>query len=208
MKKQKRRQETEDRLLIAVGEQLRTVGVVGLTIKQIAAHACVDKALIYRYFGNLDGLLAVYAETADFWPSLEEVLGTNREALANRDPARRIALTLANFSRGLRARPHTLALLGQECVERTALTTALEAVRERRSGEFAAAMEAEGTPPPLVGLVVTLFAAAINYLSVRSQNISIFAGLPIADEEDWARIHDSMEAVLRAILTQPNQRNR
>ncbi len=50
----------EQKLIKAVGEILREQGFDQLKINKIAQQAEVNKVLIYRYFGGLEGLLAAY----------------------------------------------------------------------------------------------------------------------------------------------------
>ncbi len=201
MKKQQRRLDTERRLVEAVDTLLRTEGPASLSLKRITALARADKVQVYRYFGDLDGLLTAYAEGADLWPSVDEILGPDRRLLDEPDPSRRIAATLGSYAGALRRRPHTLALLAQECSERTPLTIALEAVRERRAGDLARAVAAGGPPEPLVGLAVALFAAAINYLAVRGRDIDVFSGVPIATDQDWQRMEGGIARIVAALLS-------
>ena len=57
-----RRLRTEQRLVSAVGELLRESGVAALGVNAVAERAGVEKVLVYRYYGGLDGLMEAYAE--------------------------------------------------------------------------------------------------------------------------------------------------
>jgi AcrR family transcriptional regulator len=196
-----RRLRTEERLVSAVGELLREGGVAALGVNAVAERAEVEKVLVYRYFGGLDGLMAAYAARSDFWPTLDELLGPGREVLRDTDPARAVARVLGNYARALRKRKVTLDLLAFECSQRNALTVALEEVRERRSEELYAALAGAGFPVSgPVGAVGALFSAAINYLTVRGRDIRVFGGLPVRTESDWDVIEGAMESAFRALL--------
>lgn len=196
-----RRLRTEERLVSAVGELLREGGVAALGVNAVAERAEVEKVLVYRYFGGLDGLMAAYAARSDFWPTLDELLGPGREVLRDADPARAVARVLGNYARALRKRKVTLDLLAFECSQRNALTVALEEVRERRSEELYAALVGAGFPlSGAMGAVGALFSAAINYLTVRGRDIRVFGGLPVRTESDWDAIEGAMEATFRALL--------
>ncbi len=56
------RAQTEQRLIDAVHELITDVGFNRVGINRIAQHARVNKILIYRYFGGLDGLIKAYYE--------------------------------------------------------------------------------------------------------------------------------------------------
>jgi len=59
--------ETKEKLIKAVGQVLETEGHTGLKVSKIAAKAGVDKALIYRYFGDVDNLIEIFLLREDFW---------------------------------------------------------------------------------------------------------------------------------------------
>ena len=54
------RAQTEQRLINAVGQLLLNEGIESVRINRIASHAGVNKILIYRYFGGLNGLRDAY----------------------------------------------------------------------------------------------------------------------------------------------------
>ncbi len=198
-----RRLHTEAELVRAVGELLTEGGVAAVGINAIAERAQVDKVLIYRYFGDLDGLLERYGESGDFWPTLDEVLGPDRDALRLELPemARTI---LGRYAHALRSRPITLELLAWECVERSPLTRALEAARERWSDALFAEVRATGAPltPPVL-TTLAMMSAAINYLAVRGREIAVFSGLPVGSDAGWHAIDDAIEQAIRGLTSAP-----
>lgn len=54
------RAQTEQRLIDAVGQIIKEDGFDQIGINKIANRAGINKILIYRYFGGLDGLLVAY----------------------------------------------------------------------------------------------------------------------------------------------------
>lgn len=184
----------------AVGEVLARGGVSAVGVNAIAEQAEVDKVLIYRYFGDLDGLLERYGESGDFWPTLDEVLGPDRDALTLPLPAMARTI-LGRYAKALRGRPVTLELLAWECVERSPLTRALEATRERWSDALFAEVMATGAPltPPVL-TTLAMMSAAINYLAVRGREIAVFSGLPVGSEAGWQAIDDAIERVVSGLL--------
>ena len=63
----KDRDNTERRILDAVGRIVEREGFEAVGINAVTAESGVSKILIYRYFGSIDGLLAKYLEDKDFW---------------------------------------------------------------------------------------------------------------------------------------------
>jgi AcrR family transcriptional regulator len=198
-----RRKRTEERLIAAVGELLAAEGIAALGVNAIAARADVEKVLIYRYFAGLEGLMAAYAARGDFWPTVDEVLGKKREVLAHDDPAEVVAQALSRYASALRKRPVTLDLLGWECAHENPLTKALETVRETRTLEMMAELaRAKGPIAPGTAELIALFAAAINYLLVRSRGLRVFGGVGVKSERDWAALEQVMKRALRGMLTE------
>lgn len=198
-----RRQRTEEKLVAAVGALLRKGGVAAVGVNAVAEEAEVEKVLVYRYFGGLDGLMEAYAARSDFWPTLAELIGEHGEVLRDRDKARAGARVLANYAAALRKRPVTLDLLAFECSGRNALTVALEGVRERRTEELYAALQAAGVPA--LTELGALFAAAINYLAVRGRELRVFGGLGVRTADDWARIEEVVYEAFAAVARRPRR---
>jgi AcrR family transcriptional regulator len=194
-----RREATEEKILAAVGSLLESRGVEALGVNAIAGAAGVDKVLIYRYFGDLDGLMRRYGESADFWPSLDEILGGNREVLRAVTAGEVASRIVVNYGRALRRRPATIALLSWECAHRNELTTILEETREAWSDRLLEEVRRAwpSTPSVVFGLA-TLLSAAMNYLVLRSRGTKVFGGMDLDSEEGWAAIEATITAALRA----------
>ncbi len=195
-----RRARTEEKLVQAAGKLLRRGGVAALGVNAVAEEAGVEKVLVYRYFGGIEGLMETYAMRSDFWPTLAELIGEAGEVVDVDEPARTAGRILANYARALRKRPVTLDLLAWECANRNPLTAALEKVREERALELDRALAAHGLrlSPSAAGLGA-LLAAAMNYLAVRSRDIRVFGGLPVGTDADWDRIEELITGIYGAM---------
>lgn len=100
--RERNREETTARILGAVGEVLARDGFGGIGINAIARQAGVDKVLIYRYFGGLPELLQAWGASGRFWPSVDELLGDDREAFLALPLAERYVRFFEHFVAGLR----------------------------------------------------------------------------------------------------------
>jgi AcrR family transcriptional regulator len=189
------------RILEAVGRMIVRDGLAAIGVNALAREAGCDKVLIYRYFGDLEGVYSAYAAQSDFWWSVEEL---TRGIDASRTPAAEAMKTLLRrHAEALRARPVTLAVLAAELTNRTPLVVALEAVRERRALELSAWIGEHYQLPPSrdVEAVGMLLGVAINYLAVRARTIRVMSGVRIRTDRDWERILGAVDSVIDGVLS-------
>ena len=192
--------ETKTKILDALARVIVRDGLAATGINALAREAGADKVLIYRYFGDLDGVYRAYAERSDFWYS-------NAAMLAGIEPSKvtlpqAVKLCLRRHASEIRKRPVTLAVLAAEPAQRTPLVIALEAVRERRATELAAWLAAHYELPQGFDLeaAAMLLGAAINYLAARSRTIRVMSGVGIATDEDWDRILSAVDRIVDRIF--------
>ena len=190
------REQTRQLLIEVVGRVLAQDGFAGLGVNAVARAAGVDKVLIYRYFDGLPNLLQAYGESGDFWPSLEEVLGPDEEALRKLPLDARTAIIVANLLDALRKRPQTIEILAWEAVQQNPLTDTLADIRERWSREVIARMLPDSVKDEAdVLALASLLVAGVQYLLIRSRNTKLYGGLALQTEDGWRRIRN---AVFRA----------
>ncbi|MDO8838543.1 MAG: helix-turn-helix domain-containing protein [Parvibaculum sp.] len=190
---------TEGTILDAVSRLILRDGLSGVGINALAREAGVDKVLIYRYFGDLDGLYRAYAEHGDFWWTVEEMLAATDGATDAADALKR---GLRHHAAAMRQRPVTLAVIAAEPTNRTALVVALEEVREKRSIEL---MEKEaarhgGWGDVDIAAVTALLAAAIDYLAARALRIRVYGGVEIKTNKDWERVLATVDAMIDGVF--------
>ncbi|MEQ1570481.1 MAG: helix-turn-helix domain-containing protein [Myxococcota bacterium] len=182
------RKGVEQRLIDAVGAQIADHGLGALGVNAVAARAGVDKVLIYRYFGGLDGLVERWAASPGFWPSVDEVL---QGVPLDGPPGRAARVFLARYRQALAARPATLALLAWECAGDHPSLRALEAARER----WALELRDRVALPPEAWALATLLGAGVQYLALRSPRVTTYSGLSL-DEPGWEALLDVVERAI------------
>ena len=180
------REKTGKAILDAVGRLILRDGLSGVGINAVAREAGADKVLIYRYFGDLDGLYRAYAETGDFWWTVEDMLASVGGA--------------ATLAEALKAEPEN----------RTPLVVALEEVRERRSLDLMKNVAVrydvpEGADVPAL---TALLAAAIDYLLARARSIRVYGGVEIKTPKDWERIFATIDAMIDGALAPAHPKGR
>lgn len=180
----------------AVGELLAEQSFSSLNVEALARRAGFNKALVYRYFGGLEGVVAAYAGTDDFLPGAEE-LGRGLPDGGEPWPPRRIlALVLKNFARGLRGRPASVQILLHGAGAGGAITEALERGRRQRVQVMRQHL---GITDQAVGLdmdmVMALFLSAFLMLVAHQQRAyAVFDGVGI--EQFWFRMEATIDALL------------
>ncbi|MEF2231729.1 MAG: TetR/AcrR family transcriptional regulator [Pseudodesulfovibrio sp.] len=191
---------TKGKLIRAVGKVMAEVGFQNLGVNLVAREAGVDKKLIYRYYGGLTGLVAAYGLTVEFWPSAEELLGPDRDAIRGLAPHELMALFFKRYLKAILARPNTLEILAWEALERNALTRTLEEVRVKTALEFFELMEKD--PPSEVDLtaLVLFMAAGVNFLAVRSRIHRHLGGVDLQSDQGWSRIEKTIDQLMQGVL--------
>lgn len=216
-KERKNRAEKEARILEALGELLAEQGFVAVGVNALAKRAGVDKVLIYRYFGGLDGAMSSYAKSGDFWPSAKELLGIKElgeseanSALVefqNQPFGQQLGCIMRRYVQGIRKRPLTLEILAWETIERNELTIALETVREEMGVEVIQYLSVEPQQAELLQSVTAIFSAAVNYLAVRARKIRTFNGIDITQDSGWDQLVTTMEAMAQALFSETELSN-
>lgn len=210
MKAMRDRGATEERILAAVGQVLARDGFGALGINAIAREAGVDKVLIYRYFGGLPELLRQWGASGRFWPTVDELLGEDRQAVLALPLAERYALFFDRFIDAMRARPLTLEILAAEIVERNELTAILEAEREQWGAQAEALFGGDdlARAPQLRGITL-LLVAGVMYLLVRARKIRIFGTIDLHTDAGWAALKAAVAGMAQqAFAAQPSRRAR
>jgi AcrR family transcriptional regulator len=210
MKAMRDRGATEERILAAVGQVLAREGFGALGINAIAREAGVDKVLIYRYFGGLPELLRQWGASGRFWPTMDELLGNDRQAVLALPLAERYALFFDRFIDALRARPLTLEILAAEIVERNELTAILETEREQWGSQAEALFGGDdlARAPQLRGITL-LLVAGVMYLLVRARKIRIFGAIDLHTDAGWSTLKAAVAGMAQqAFAAQPSRRAR
>ncbi len=187
---------TQGRLIKAVGELLARRGFSALGVNAVAKQAGVDKVLIYRYFGGMPELLRAFGESAEFWPSFDEMTGGNPEVLAARSLPEITSTVLVNFARALRRRPLTQEIMAWETVEQNELTMVLKNIREEMAVKLFKELGAKNAAAGLdVGALTTLIAAGISYLVIRARDTGVFNTVDIGSERGWQRLESAITGI-------------
>ena len=191
---------TSRRLINAVGSLLAKKGFVGVGVNAVAREAGVDKVLIYRYFGGLEGLIAAFAQEGDFWPSALELAGGDLQKFSQMPLDERLSYFGSNFFQALKKRPVTQAIMAWEMIEPNGLTEELERIREEGIMEFFKMFFTKEEINFDLQAVIMLLGAGISYLVIRSKHIDFYGGLELNSDEGWKRMEKAFENITHGIL--------
>jgi AcrR family transcriptional regulator len=108
---QKARQKAATRQALIEGLEVQLAQGVQLSVEGIAARAGVNKALLYRYFGGLPGLIGAFAAGAQFMPDEQELLAYCGSNLAKLPPRERFVQCMLAYVRALERRPAAVQIL-------------------------------------------------------------------------------------------------
>jgi len=194
------KQITSRRLISAVGSLLAKKGFKGIGVNAVAREAGVDKVLIYRYFGGLEGLIAAFGKEGDFWPSALELAGGDLKKFSQMPLDERLSVFASNFIDALRKRPLTQAIMAWEIIEPNGLTEELERIREQGIIEFFQMFFVKDQLQIDLQAIIMLIGAGTSYLVLRSKNIDLFGGLDLGSEQGWKRIEKAIETITHGVL--------
>lgn len=197
------KQITSRRLISAIGSLLGREGFKGVGINAVAREAGVDKVLIYRYFGGLQGLIAAFGKEGDFWPSALELAGGDLQKFSNLSLEERLSVFSKNFILALRKRPLTQAIMAWEVLETNELTCELEAVREQSIMDFFKMFFLQNKTQADLQAITMLMGAAISYLIIRSAHIDLYGGIRLDSEQGWERIQAGIDTIIKGVLRLP-----
>lgn len=187
---------TETRILEAARQIIARDGFAALGVNVLAAEAGCDKKLITRYFGGLDGVVAVLGGEAGFW------VGAPTPTGAGGDYADRMVALLELYREHLDANPLLLRMLGAELIAASPILAEMEQARSVAIGQWMAKARGDLKPPegvdaPAINAVIL---AALHYLALRGQTLNSFAGIDLSSETGRQRINKAMAMILRKTL--------
>jgi AcrR family transcriptional regulator len=188
------RQATEDVLLDALESVLLRDGLRNLSVNAVIEAAGVGKPLLYRYFGDLSGLVRAWGERRGLWADLAaQGEPPSRHAIDDRAFREQVTDELVGVAEYLRHHPVSVEFLAEELSANTDFSEAFAAARADSRRPFLRTMLAD--PRYLRRdnrrLIVVLYAAVV-YLSMRAARSPACMGLRLDTEAGW---NDAMAMV-------------
>lgn len=200
---QRSRIDTENRLLDAVGQLIASNGLNQIGINRIASHSGINKILIYRYFGGLDGLLeAYYAKTRP----IVSVPPIDVNALKDAPLSEFFDVCyqyIVDEFRILRQSPEAQEFLKADLINNSGPSSLLaiekEAALLKMVDELSALIgTTKGRPFSII------IVSAMTLLTFMSEQKRVVMGIDLSSDEGWAEIESALKNIYRGgcLLTQ------
>lgn len=193
--KERDRDNTEEKLINAVGELIVEVGFENLGINQVAKHAGFSKNLIYRYFDSLDGLIYAYMKKHDFWVNANDEKPNTSDIKAYlKDFYRR---EIAEYRRSIalkRLRRWELSTDKNFVVE-------IRAQREKNGVQFMNIMSGFAKiDKEQLQAISALMDAGIAYLAIFEDNCQMYNGIDIQSDKGWEQIASGIGLIVDTLI--------
>ena len=209
-KREKNKELTQQRLVDATIELLKKNGFASLGVNAIAEQANVNKALIYRYFNGLPGLMKAAASELD----LTQTKILDLSLPENQDKVDLKALLYEDFQaihEKLQNDSLAQKLMIQELSEENEITRAFAETMEMQGLEateqarilFSKVSKQEEPETLDFQAIFALVSAALYYLTLRSSTVQMFNGVDIQSKEGWDRICFTLASLLEKTLVSP-----
>lgn len=184
------RAATKRAIIDAAAGLLADRGFAALNVQAVAEAAGVDRKLVYRYFGGVEGVVERLGAEARW--TLGEAAGQTGAG----DYGSAVAQLVLAYGRALAGDPVLRGLTAWETVEDAPVLRALDASRSAAMQTWTAQRLA-GVPRPAgvdVAAVNAVLIAAIQMLALRRALERPFAGMTL-DDAGWVRIEAAVAVI-------------
>ena len=188
----KDRDLTEKKILDAVGKIISENGFEKVGVNAVAQEAGVSKMLIYRYFGNVDELIAHYIMKHDYWINISTGTIPEIENLSEflKDMFR------MQISQ-LRSDETLKRLYRWELSTSNPITARLRSKREA-NGLLLIEMISKLTsyPQKEIAALASILSAAISYLALLEEQCPVYNGIGLQSNEGWEQITQGTDLMI------------
>lgn len=188
------REETEALLVDAAARVLARDGLTGFGVNAIAREAGADKVLVYRYFGDLEGLAAALGRRTDLW------LGDAPAVPPNASYRDALWILFTAYLRTLRQSAFLRQALIVELSNAGGISEALARARSEAAQRWFRQSVGARTAPPGVDApaINAILIAALHHMALAAASQGAFAGLPLKTPKDWERVEQTFHTLLVA----------
>lgn len=196
-KGQLRREATEALLVEAFGRIVQRHGLRFVGVNEVVKEAGVGKALLYRYFGGLPGLVEAWGRENRIWPKLVDMVPLSGAPGAT--AAQVLKKIVVRNAQVHRDDPVRVEMLADELMTPTAISGALGEIR-KQVGRDHAALFARNRDFRDHHLTMVVMMAAASYLAMRAVKAPRFMGEDLADAATWTRLMAEIEAIIERVV--------
>jgi AcrR family transcriptional regulator len=204
---ERNKEQTKEKLIKAVRSIIKKEGFQNIGVNKVAKVAGVDKVLIYRYFGNLEGLLKEFASKIDYFANLENALGSPKVIKTKSE--------LLDISKKIFTEQFTETMKNKEMQEIllwelaniNAVTENVAEKREKTAVNFAESIKSKFDFDDLdIEAILSIISAGIYYLSIRSRTIDNYTGINLNSKSGEERISNGIEQLFDMIGSKTSEK--
>ncbi len=200
-----KREATEAAVIDAFGRVVQRSGLRNVGVNEVIKEAGIGKALLYRYFGGLPGLVAAWGEKNKIWPDLSEFHDVPVDLDPREAPAflKRLILHHAN---SLREEPLRVEIIAEQFMNPTPISEALQEIRQQLGKEHRKIFEHN----PIIrehGELIRVLMGAASFLAIRAVKAPWYMGANLEQEEGWNAAMAEIEAMIDAAIGAAVQNN-
>lgn len=187
----KNREQTEEKILEAVGSIIENQGFEKVGINAIATEAGVSKMLIYRYFGGVEELIAQYLIQKDYWANTDAAI-INPEAVGDS--------IKSMFRRQVEQLRNDITLRRLYRWELFTDNQNIRQLRNRREENGCRLIKMVsalmGCPDAQVAALASILSASISYLALLESQCQSYNGICLQTDEGWNQLMQGIEMII------------
>ena len=187
----KNREQTEEKILEAVGSIIENQGFEKVGINAIATEAGVSKMLIYRYFGGIEELIAQYLIQKDYWANTDAAI-INPEAVGDS--------IKSMFRRQVEQLRNDITLRRLYRWELSTNNQNIRQLRNRREENGCRLIKMvsalTGCPDAQVAALASILSASISYLALLEDQCQSYNGICLQTDEGWNQLMQGIEMII------------
>ncbi len=197
----KNRQNTEEKILQSVDFIIHQQGFHKLGINAVAKESGVSKILIYRYFGDFQGLLKSYAEGYGYWNEFSEELNVENDDFLKYSQN----LLVGQFDHLMNNRG-IIEILKWQLLEKNELTKTIDIKKE--NARFLSDAKLNVLNPEdadVFELFSTLMTSGLYYLAMRSSLTNVNKLVEFNDDDSKEKIRDGIRKITELVYNGLNE---
>ncbi|MCK5785364.1 MAG: TetR/AcrR family transcriptional regulator [Candidatus Sabulitectum sp.] len=184
-------EQTRQKILAGLESLITRDGFTGVGVNAVAREAGVDKVLIYRYFGSMEGLLRTFADWKDICPRIADLY----EGIPEKAPLHEIATRIViEHAQALQNSPLAQELVCWALTEENPLTVLFGKEMEHR--ELKALADKGLIPDEDVVMLSVIVLCGLQYLILRGRNNNPMMGYDYSKTE----IREKLERVVSSMM--------
>ena len=187
----KNREQTEEKILEAVGSIIENQGFEKVGINAIATEAGVSKMLIYRYFGGVEELIAQYLIQKDYWANTDAAM-INPEAVGDS--------IKSMFRRQVEQLRNDITLRRLYRWELFTDNQNIQQLRNRREENGCRLIKVVsalmGCQDAQVAALASILSASISYLALLEDQCQSYNGICLQTDEGWNQLMQGIEMII------------